>query len=616
MASITYNAITGDCVHIFSTTSGGTVFSSDYGSTAAFDYFDDSAVVDDAIYFSSIGYYYDSKISDLVLNVGTALAADSITIVWEYYHYGLEDWVAIPNLTDNTNGFQTTGVNTVEFPVPPYMYYTYVNSVRWCWIRARITAVTNITEGGANQTTAPYAGDGYVRTSGYTSGSPLSCEALYNWIVANTVIPAVRRGNYYEFPCGISNSDDSYWTTSDEIILLSNGASFLQPRLGNSFTSGIEKGNYGGTGGSMILICNRTGSSTVNMAGSKFYGSYIKDFPYWDEANSYAPTGAPSKRLSLQSVTGKASYFADAGYLNATGPLNRCVLTGSMVSSGSFFDSTNLADMISVGDSTGCFRFYNVSQTYRDIVMTGYESGYLVQFASYPTTKYQIAWINPTPRLPEADASSPPYFSTEMSAAAVAKFFEKWTLNIKVTDEQGNPIEGANVKITDENGYNKTFEYATLLAENVDDTETSILVVDGTQFTAGQYINFQNEIVLIDSISTNTLTVTREQQGTYAADSVLINNKIYKIVDSTQTDANGDIEEQLLQARMFYYDAGSSNYGHVEQETTENYTIEISKSGYKSYKSVVTVNQKMDLTIRLAKVKDLNFSNSVKIITQ
>lgn len=127
-------------------------------TSTAFDLFPDDADVDDYIIFGNRnpGWSYH----DLTFNIGTALMAANITVVWEKFTY-TNTWTAIPSVTDNTNAFRNTGVNTVEFDIPENMQAT---GSRWDhriniggnkygnWIRCRITAVTGITEGGATQT--------------------------------------------------------------------------------------------------------------------------------------------------------------------------------------------------------------------------------------------------------------------------------------------------------------------------------------------------------------------------------------------------------------------------------------------------------------------------------
>lgn len=56
----------------------------------------------------------------------------------------------------------------------------------------------------------------------------------------------------------------------------------------------------------------------------------------------------------------------------------------------------------------------------------------------------------------------------------------------------------------------------THLAEDLTDDETGVDVDEGSVFTAGDYIQINNEIMKISSISTDTLTVTRAKAQTTA----------------------------------------------------------------------------------------------------
>jgi len=51
------------------------------------------------------------------------------------------------------------------------------------------------------------------------------------------------------------------------------------------------------------------------------------------------------------------------------------------------------------------------------------------------------------------------------------------------------------------------------LAEGVNTSETAIDVTDGSQFTAAQYIQVNNELMKVVSVSTNTLNVAREESS-------------------------------------------------------------------------------------------------------
>ena len=169
------------------------------GSTA-FDLFPDTAGVDDAIYFGRYNPCW--SFHDLKFNIGTALAATSITIVWEYLKNGT--WTEIPNVVDNTNAFQNTGVNTVAFDVPDNMcnssshWSTRINDKDANWIRARITAVDGLTEGGATQTdTVKYKDFTITATDETLTLADLqSASDSGNWL-ARTGVPAVETTGKY-----------------------------------------------------------------------------------------------------------------------------------------------------------------------------------------------------------------------------------------------------------------------------------------------------------------------------------------------------------------------------------------------------------------------------------
>jgi len=152
-----------DIYRIVKATSGGTVLTQ--VDNTAFDYFDDSAVVNDAIYFgksfsgSVNPYYQRHPFVNLKLNVGTALSG-SVSIVWEYTtSTRMTDatcWQPL-KVVDGTQGFTQTGEQYVLFNLPvdikdTYYGYTAPISSSTYWIRARLDSVTSITEGGANST--------------------------------------------------------------------------------------------------------------------------------------------------------------------------------------------------------------------------------------------------------------------------------------------------------------------------------------------------------------------------------------------------------------------------------------------------------------------------------
>jgi len=126
----------------YKATSGGTVFTAVSGTT--FDYFDNTAVVNDAFYIGSSLY----SMSKATVTVGTALAGTSVVGVWEYFgdptDSGSNTWNSIVSFKDDTNGFTTTGANSLFFGLPwGWKMSTTIagRSTQTLWIRYRIVSV-------------------------------------------------------------------------------------------------------------------------------------------------------------------------------------------------------------------------------------------------------------------------------------------------------------------------------------------------------------------------------------------------------------------------------------------------------------------------------------------
>lgn len=163
----------GPLSHVYYKTSGGVVTArttSQTSGAASYDYFPDTGVaVGDSMIFGnkdgwSSGTYANiayGKYHGIKFDVSTALVATAITGVWEYASTpsvaGTVVWTALSNVRDDTNAFQNTGANTVTWDVPTDWSNRNVPSdttdyYMW-YVRFRITAVTNLTEGGRQSAT-------------------------------------------------------------------------------------------------------------------------------------------------------------------------------------------------------------------------------------------------------------------------------------------------------------------------------------------------------------------------------------------------------------------------------------------------------------------------------
>ena len=95
--------------------------------------------INDAAYFA-----HKEIFSELKLNIATAKVG-TYTITWEYSQ-GSSTWAALTDVTDGTNGFTTTGTNSLTYSIPADWATDTINSAGpYYWIRARISAFTSTT---------------------------------------------------------------------------------------------------------------------------------------------------------------------------------------------------------------------------------------------------------------------------------------------------------------------------------------------------------------------------------------------------------------------------------------------------------------------------------------
>lgn len=274
-----YNNSKYALTHIFRSTSGGTVFSANYATTAAFDYFTDTAVLNDALYFSNSAN--SAIMSDFDVNVGTAMAGTGIVLTWEYYR-GDSIWAPIENLQDDTNGFTVLGANTIRFPAQWWPKMITINTFgNKMWIRCRISAITSISEGGANQTTAIKTSNSVITISGTTDAVPATFADVYNWLRTNKPYIGVTftNSNAYDFT-KVGLNIQSRLVTYDEVISIGQNATdnlSVTPSTFNYLTSGTKIGTDRGYRGSTFIIYGVGNSGVCGLdTNAKIYGTTFR----------------------------------------------------------------------------------------------------------------------------------------------------------------------------------------------------------------------------------------------------------------------------------------------------------------------------------------------------
>lgn len=325
--AISYNTARVNATNIYRATSGGTVFSSNLYNQTAFDYFTDTAVANDAIYFCCNGS--NVAWSNLYLTVGTPMAGTDIVLVWEYYCASTGTWRTCHGLTDGSNGFTTTGAVTVVFPFQVNWRHTTVNGVSKSWVRCRIVSLTAITEGGANSTTVVKGSDGSININSYTDASPCTFTEMYNWVIANAPeIGATKIGNNsFKFDnCKLTIS--STLRTTNETIFFGNGC-YYQSFNFSYLWSGTKVGTNGWSNPSYFFFSTYGPTNIISFStNTRVYGGLMSPSQFSNVVDGLNCINGGYCGPSYGEHIGV--YYPRGGYFTS-GVVDRCIFEGGLI---------------------------------------------------------------------------------------------------------------------------------------------------------------------------------------------------------------------------------------------------------------------------------------------
>lgn len=390
--AISYNSTQANLSYIFTTTSGGTVFSSNLATSTAFNYFSNTAVVNDAIYFCFTGVSF----SNLYLNVGTAMAGAGINLAWEYFCRSTGTWRTCHNLTDGSNGFTTLGAVTVKFPLQANMDLTTVNSIsNITAVRCRITAITTITNGGAQSSVTIKKSDGKIAVTGYSDGSPCTWLDIYNWVIVNaSEIGATKiSSDTFKFDnCAISISNGSTLRSEKEKIYMGNGC-----RCPGLLIAGLWSGAKAGTNGwqnaSSYFFCYFS-STNILTSGSttRVFGGIWEWFINTVDGLTCTPSGT---YLGVTDGEWRGVYCKQSGYFS-TAIMDRCIVDGGLITASAV---TNYPTNLSIANpGSSIWNMYGVGNTIPGVTYGVPTSSLMAIVAAYNATPaQQYNFVNPSP---------------------------------------------------------------------------------------------------------------------------------------------------------------------------------------------------------------------------
>jgi hypothetical protein len=213
-----------------------------------------------------------------------------------------------------------------------------------------------------------------------------------------------------------------------------------------------------------------------------------------------------------------------------------------------------------------------------------------------------------------------PYYGCQCSSASYLghSLLRQNSFTLKVMDQDGNPVSGAEVTLADALNNSDIWEdslatYSSSL--NSTDVSSSLTVSDGTKFDIGKVIRLEvyGELLLVTNIVGNVLTVTRGFGGTdKRATTTGGCNRVLKQVAALTTGADGIAAcdeavtvKELAIARSdgSYFQAGYEDDlvsgGYLARNMRTPHTLTITADGYQDYQEVITIDRAMDLEVAM-----------------
>jgi hypothetical protein len=341
---------------------------------------------------------------------------------------------------------------------------------------------------------------------------------------------------------------------------------------------------------------------TYTQAAAEFkcYGSLI--------GSKLALPGTSCNRDPYYQASGIAtvhdSIFQSSGRFNVYGEKKN----SRMMLSGEAAAQDNTSNVENTSFNTHQTNFYAIAEaTFNNYILKRYSSYNTFLDGFYTERSTKMLHFNDPVWSPDTTYMA----RTRGDASGVdLVLHESFTVNMKVIDSDGNPIENARVTIENVDGenalFNKTWNARTYTA--LEKAGTAMTLWAPGSIDVGKYYRVADEIIYIVSGSYPNYTIARAQKGS-TANSIGggASNKttyLYEQYDYLDTDASGDITT-FLNSRYWkvhdYTSTGTTYITDGDMITRNPFDIKIVADGYETYTMKYTATVKKDMVIELKK---------------
>lgn len=578
-----------------------------------FDLFPDDVAVDDCLYFVQYNTY--PQFNGLKLNVTTPLVASSITGVWQYHRIasfnGPQNWYDLSGVTDGTNAFQTGGTNTVTFTCPTdwenrgYTLSNAVNTVFYCFaIRFKVTAVDTPTEGGAclrsSLQTLPY----WILVSDGTTGTPKTFTDIYNADVAGGWGVVTKNNKNFNFDTNLYLPSGYYLSSTSEIIQFA--INWQMSLTGVVRFGTLYSGDKVYAGSTFIFNLQNRDLTTGRLSPSDdsyIYNTTFRCVSVSGDNQGYWGTPGASKVSMYDCFFDGFRQCVFSKSTNAViGIKARCHIEGD-------------GSVIAEGSQFGGGRGWRITSSPISYV-------HKMDFAQNTTSPFDAyLYNNDNVNKYAVDCklgtfTYDKYCYWNDGSGTNNKIWCVASIQLKVVDKDNSVISGATVKLVDKDG-TEIFSLTTntdgyIGSDNGSMSGASSSSISDTSKSWTQDLYRWREVLITSGSGVGQRRYIPAQTGTpYTTLPVAPN-----FVTTPSANDRYIIIPYVSWLKVVPATEESSATVTSSYTSYNPFTLTISKSGYKTYKSTFTLDKAFDQVITLEKLKDNNFSSLARVNTR
>jgi len=250
----------------------------------------------------------------------------SFEIIWEYRNAG--GWQTLPNVTDNSHNFTTSGLVNINFPIPPDWDVTSGTGIgalnvrsSGVMVRARIVSTGNLTEGG--HVTGHTTIDDNTIT---IEDEDYRLEDLWEDDLANNWSCMHKFNSYYSIMCNLAIITSNLTIRDYEMLEIGNDTyhkTIFQEDTSSIFQIGYKDSN-GARESSYLKYWNHNGIQRNPYGGYNIWSSTVRLYSssfvkYWGGFNDPAISGKVDLENSqMETMQSSTWYFTSTSSGNIT----------------------------------------------------------------------------------------------------------------------------------------------------------------------------------------------------------------------------------------------------------------------------------------------------------